>query len=262
MKDLTAKDRVGIALIAFSLLAVSATFLTLERLADRAQRMDRADRDPTVVGTSRATAILLDVSDPLSPEQAAGVDDRVRALEEFEIHRGELVSLCTVGRYVDTDVRRWFCARYPGRAANPVFETPRRIAARCDSLFSLPLERALKRALEPARSGRTALAASIRETAEFEEFVPVIPIRRLVVVSDLMENTNDLSFYRTDVRRELPPSPSWLREHRANLRGVVVEVLEVPRPGVSVAERSALRTFWREYFAACGASSVRFGELP
>lgn len=261
MKDLTLQDRLGIALIAFSFLGVLATFVTLGRLAERAQRMDHADRDPTVHGTLRSTVVLLDVTDPLSPEQAAGVAARLKQLEEFELQLGELVTLCTVGRYEDTDVRRWFHARYPGRVANPLFETPRRVAARCDSLFSGPLARALTAAFGPARSNRSAVTAAIQEIAQFDAFGRGIPFRRLILVSDLMENADDLSFYRTPLRSQAAPASAWLEDHRADLRGAAIEVLEVSRPGISVSERAALRGFWRQYFTACGASTVQFGPL-
>ena len=261
MRDLSSQDRLGIALVAVAVLGVLATFVTLGQLADRAQRLDRADRDPTIRGTLRSTVVLLDVTDPLGSEQVTAVAKRIKALEEFELQRGELVTLCTVGRYEDTDVRRWFCTRYPGRAANPVFETPRRVAARCDSLFSRPLMKALTATFAPARSDRSAVTAAIQEVAEFEEFGRGIPFRRLILVSDLMENTGSLSFYRTPLNSGTGPASAWLEEHRAALRGASVEVLEVSRAGISVSERAALRAFWRQYFTACGATTVRFGPL-
>jgi hypothetical protein len=223
--------------------------------------MDHADRDPAIRGTLRSTVVLLDVTDPLSPEEVVQVAARLKALEEFELDRGELVTLYTIGRYQDTDVRRWFCARYPGRVANPLFQTPRRVAARCDSLFSRPLATALTAAFGPAPSNRSPVSAAIQEVAEFEEFGREIPFRRLILVSDLMENTGSFSFYRAPLEQGTAPTAAWQRDHRAHLRGCLIEVLEVSRTGVSVSGRSTLRGFWRQYFTACGASAVRFGPL-
>jgi hypothetical protein len=251
----------GFALIVFVVLTGIATFVLHGRLEERSRRMDRADRDPTISGTARSTMILLDVTDPLRLDQETALGSRLQTLEEFELQRGELVGLWTVGKYEDADVRRWLCVRYPGREVNPLFETRRRLAARWDSLFSKPLRRALTAALQPARSNQSAVTASIKELCELEEFSPAISFRRLILVSDLLENTSEFSFYRAEFKPGKVLPPGWLRDHRADLRGAVVEVLEVPRPGVSVSERSALREFWRQYFTACGVSSIRFGRL-
>jgi hypothetical protein len=254
-------DRLGIVLTAVALLGILVTLATIGALERRRVERDRADRAPASVGFLRSTLILLDLTDPLGPDDAQGLRVRLRNLVEFELAQGEVVSLYSVGQYVDSDVRRWFCRRYPGRDANALVETPRRIAARCDSLFTRPLDRELSAATASARSDRSDLAGSIREVTELQEFRPGIPHRRLILASDLLQNTPQLSFYRTPPpTSELPAA--WLREHRADLRGVVVEVLQIPRAGVPAAERSALRTFWRQYFKECGASSVRFGRLP
>jgi hypothetical protein len=261
MKRLQNQDCLGIILFALVVIALGTTFLLQARLGERHQRLDREDRDPTVAGTTRSTLILLDVTDSLNLAQAEAVRERIRMLQEFELRHGELVSVCSVGQYADGDVYSWFRSRYPGQEVNPLIETPRRIAARRDSLFSIPLQRALGGALQPATADRTALSAAIREGAELEEFGPWIPIRRLVLASDLLENASDFSLYRVPLDSSLKPPPGWLREHRANLRGVEVEVLEIPRPRLSASARSALRAFWRDYFAACGTSSVRFRRL-
>ena len=54
--------------------------------------------------------------------------------------------------------------------------------------------------------------------------------------------------------------PGWLRQHRADLRGVEVEVLEIARQGLSASERSSLRVFWQHYFGACGARFEYIGN--
>lgn len=261
MKRSEHQDRLGMAILALVLVALAGSLAVQAALSERNRRIEREDRDPTLTG-ARSTLVLLDVTDSLSSAQVDAVRERLGELEEFELRRGELLSLCSIGRYADGDVRSWFQARFPGREVNPVIETPSRRGAWVDSIFSRPLREALDQALRPSTADQTGLAASIHEATELEGFGPEVPFRRLLLTTDLMENAPGFSLYRAPLNSALKAPPGWLREHLANLRGVDVEVLEIPRLSLSASERSALRAFWREYFTACGASSVRFKRLP
>lgn len=261
MKAVGKHDRVGIILLVLAILMGLASFLGLASLQNRARQRDAADRNPLVTGTLRSTAIVLDVTDALTVDQAMALGERMRAVEEFELHRGELVSLWTVGG-PEGELRRWFCGRFPGRSANSFSENPRHVVERCESLFSYPFSRALAAAITPARAARSPIAACIAEIGEIDVFSSTIRYRRLILISDLLENTSHLSFYREGTRSLVASTEHWIRENRADLDGVDVEVLGIVRPGVSVSDRAALRKHWRRYFAASGASGVRFGGLP
>ncbi|HSQ60390.1 MAG TPA: hypothetical protein VLT84_08155 [Acidobacteriota bacterium] len=261
MKRLGTQDRVGIALLAFVFLALVGMLALQESLRDRNRRIERADVDPTLPST-RSTLLLLDVTDPLSAVQAEAVRRRLGEMEAFEFQRGELVTLCSIGQYPDGDARSWFRARVPDRSVNALVETASRRAARVDSIFSRPLREALDQALQPSTAERTGLCAAIKEAADLEGFGPTVPSRRLVLVSDLLENAPGFSLYRVPLDSTLQALPGWLRRHAANLQGVEVEVLEVPRPNLDASERSALRAFWKAFFERSGARAVRFRRLP
>lgn len=261
MKAVGKHDRLGIILLILAVLTGLAGFLVLASLQDRARHRDEADRNPLVPGTLRSTAIVLDVTDTLTVDQARALGERMRAVEEFELQRGELVSLWTVGG-PEGELRRWFCGRFPGRSANSFTENPRHVVERCDSLFSYPFSRAFAAAITPARAARSPIAACIAEIGEIDVFSSTIRHRRLILISDLLENTRHLSLYRDGTRSLITSTEHWIRENRADLDGVDVEVLGIVRPGVSVSDRAALRRLWRRYFAASGAAGVRFGGLP
>ncbi len=256
------QDRLGKVLLGSVALALVASLLVQAKLGERQRRIERADSDPALTTVVRSTLVVLDVTDALDPGQADAVRGRLGELEQFELERGELLGLCSIGRYADGDVHLWFRARVPDRTVNALIETPGRRAARVDSSFFSPLRAALDQALRPSTARRTGLAAAIREATELDGFGPGIPFRRLLLVSDLMENAPGFSLYVIPLDSTLTAPPWWLRAHRAALRGVVVEVLEVPRASLTASERSALRAFWKAYFATSGARSVHFRTLP
>jgi hypothetical protein len=103
--------------------------------------------------------------------------------------------------------------------------------------------------------------SAIHELSEQDEFAGRVAARRLVVVSDLFENSAATSFYRQrpdfNAVRALPTFATL----RANLQGASVQVLYITRPGDSQIVGVHVREFWREYFHLCGAGSVAFQRL-
>jgi hypothetical protein len=255
------QDRLGTVLFALVSLALVASLVVQAKLRERYQRIDREDRDPSLTNTC-STLVLLDVTDSLGDAQAEAVRVRLGELEEFELQFGEFVGLCSIGQYPDGDVRSWFLRRFPGRELNPLIETPSRRNAQVDSIFTRPFRAALEQALRPSTAELTGLAAAIQEAAELEGFGPEVPRRRFLLISDLLENEAGFSMYRVPLDSTLRMRPLWFHAHQADLRGAEIEVLEIPRPGLSASERSALRSFWTTYFDSCGAASVRFRRLP
>jgi hypothetical protein len=261
MNQTSHQDRIGAVLIGAVVLCLAGTFLVEAHLAERHRQMEREDLDLTPTDNARSTLVIVDVTDTIGVAPAKGLVRYLEDLERFQLRRGELVSIYSAGAFIDGDVRCTFHGRFPGRDANALFETATRKSAHCDSLFSRPSRTGLEQALKPAPADQTNLAESIREAAEVEEFASGIPFRRLVIASDLLQNTRALSLYKIPLTPGLKPPPTWLRQNRANLRGVVVEVLEIARGKLRAPDRSALRSFWRAYFKASGASAVSFRML-
>ena len=261
MTRFTRQDYLGIGLLSFVVVALAASFAVQTAVSERDRRLERQDLDPTLP-IARSTVVLVDVTDSLRVVQVEAVRQRLSEMVAFEFQRGELVTVCSVGRYDDGDMRSWYRARVPDSHVNPMVQTASRRTARVDSIFARPLREALEQALQPSTANRTGLAASIRESAELEGFDRTARVRHLLVASDLLENGPELSMYRVPLDSTLTVPPGWLRKNKADLQGVEVEVLEIPRPRISASERSAIRRFWTTYFDSCGAGSVRFRRLP
>jgi|SRR5882672_2815287 len=255
------KDRIGIVLIAVALALIALTATIAENLEGRAQKRAADDVGTTGVPGSRQWVVLIDVTDPLPGDQVQSLDKRFLRLDRSELRRGEYLSVWSLGNYPEGELRRCFSGRYPGRDANILFENPRFIEARCDSLFSSPLARAVIDVLASRPSPRTELLDAFRELTELAQLGGTSSPARLLLISDLAENTPELSLYGGAVVSDTVWSTSPLRDRLVDLRGVAVEVLEIPRPSDTFRLRAVRRRFWRGYFLACGASAVRFVRL-
>ena len=259
MNTLSGSDRTGIQLFSVCALVLVTGVVGASLVEYAAPKIDSASLRAIGQPTSGCVSIVLDVTDPLPPGQQQSLDEQVRGLEVEDLRPNELVTVWRLGRGEDGP-ERLFARYYPGRRVNPIWGNPARVAARCDSLFWKPMLEQLH-ALPAGSADHSPILESVREIAEQPEFADPTKPRRLLIVSDLFENTDILSFYKNVPAFEgFESSPAFGRA-RANLGGVVVEVLYLARPGESAATADQLREFWRSYFSACGAGPVRFEKL-
>lgn len=231
---MSAKDRLGVVLIAVSLVA-AVTLLGLRV---------RSEGDAVVQKSGdHACGILLDVTDPMSPGQRDALQNRLRQLVRERLVRGDEFTLWVMGTHPEGRLRRVFHQIFPGRGGNPWTTNPDQIAARCDSLFERPLLHAIDEETIVGESPISPIRASIEEIAA-ELRSAGTNSRRLIVVSDLIEW----------------PEPSGLGIPGA-LDETSVEVWLLTRPRDEGLQDGAQREFWRAYFTACGAASVTLSRL-
>mgnify|MGYP001158983358 FL=1 len=86
--------------------------------------------------------------------------------------------------------------------------------------------------------------------------------RRIVIVSDMLQNSDVVSFYRGQEWADLQASRDFARLGR-NLHGVDVEILRLPRDEPAIRDPGAVEHFWVRYFDYQGAdvSARTIGDL-
>jgi hypothetical protein len=201
-------------------------------------------------------AILLDMTDPLGATQSLNLRS---ALERMVVEspRGTLVAL---GRVSD-DPGEWgaayaLCRPMTGAEGGEWTRNPTELDRRFQAGFLAPFEAELGGMLEaeeakasPIMEGLQALLAGTRAAG-----VEVAGPRRIVIVSDLLQHSEAVSFYRGDDWESFRGSPAFGRLAR-NLGGAVVRVLRIPRAGARV-DAGAVDDFWVRYLDAQGAGRV------
>jgi hypothetical protein len=112
--------------------------------------------------------------------------------------------------------------------------------------------KALDSAVRRAAGGKGApvspIAASLRAAAADPDFTAPGLTRRLVLISDLLENdANGYSVYR----QTAPAAPAG-----AALDGASVRVITLDRPDDAARQDAAKTAFWIPFFTASGAKDV------
>ncbi len=204
--------------------------------------------------------VVIDKTDLYSPEQAARIEalvlenrDRLQISERmtlFELDaRGELVntndfSLCNPGR---------------GDQINPLYRNPQRVEARYQALFEGPLQAALSDLVEPKESPSSPIIESLARLAVTENFDPETPGRRIVLVSDMLQNSQLFTVYgrnRGALESRLPDprdvAAAIEDEVGEALAGVTIEVYLIPRRTWERDQETVIRAYWSEVFRQLG----------
>ncbi len=249
----------------FWLVASSLFFLVLVAGSAGWRASHTRPPDPVTLRVANQTeagevAILLDVTDPLSPAQEEEVGEWLHELEMTGLKPQQHVTLWVLGAAEAGGLQRRFARFYPGRESDPILHNPALSAAACESLFSEPLRRAIAAAAVAPPCSRSEILEAIRELSEQPEARTLLP-KRLVVISDLEQNSGRVSFYSAVPDFHTFHRLSRFREVQADLRNVSVEVLYLARGTTTLSRGASLAEFWRAFFNACGARTIEIRRV-
>ena len=196
------------------------------------------------------TVVLVDQTDALTPRQI----DYARSLILLEYQRLPVGGRLTV-RPIDADpdsTARDFsrCRVRRGEEVSGVATNPDLIEAE----FRRSVGDALNTYLEDLETQATAEASPIAETvetvAESRDFGPNVEERRLVLLSDMAQNSEQLDQYATP--GDYPLEAARARLPR-NFGDVDVRVHYLRRTSLARLQGPAHERFWRGWFTAAGA---------
>ena len=149
------------------------------------------------------------------------------------------------------------CKPNDGSDANWLYENKTLLRRVFDKRFAQPLTALVDGLREPAQAPASPILETIRAVSLLPSFREASGRRKLIVVSDLLENTARYSHYTTtpdyqDFRRS-PYGASLLPP----LRGVEVELVYLPNQRAQRRQGTAHLAFWQSYFTQAGARAVQ-----
>lgn len=209
------------------------------------------------------TAVVIDKTDLYTAEQAyriqslvLGARDRLDVGEKLSLYeldaRGELVNtnrfaLCNPGR---------------GDQINPLYRNPQRVEARYQARFEAPLQDALADLVEPKESPASPIIEALARLATEDGFDRDTPGRTVVLVSDMLQNSQAFSVYgrwQGDLAARLPApyrvADAVRAEYGDALAGVTIEIYVIPRPGWEADQQTLLPAYWDEIFRQLGVAT-------
>jgi hypothetical protein len=251
----------GIIMIAVSLIAILGLLTTFLVLSYSQSGVNAATFCPED-GPTSITVVLIDATDPLGPSQAQALENRIASIQEG-IERGGALELYLVAPIERAPLEPLLKLCNPGRPeeASKWAENPRIVEQRWREGFTAPIQEAVRRAQEAEEAATSPILASLQSVALTAFGGPGRNDRpkRLLLISDLLENTSAFSLYQSppDAARFL--ADPRLRSLRPPLEGVEVQLRIVDRG--HPRQTPELGRFWEELIAAGGGEVTIRGPL-
>ncbi len=204
--------------------------------------------------------VVIDKTDLYSREQANSIGNVILD-ERDQLAVGERMSLYELnesGQLRNTN-RFSLCNPGAGEQVNPLYRNPSRVQARYEALFADPLDRALADLILPKNAPSSPIIEALARLTQDPAFDRTAPYRRIVLVSDMLQNSDIFTVYgrgRGNLQQRVPGAntvANAIREtYGDNLRGVDLEIRLIPRDGWEAEQRGALRRYWDDVFSALG----------
>lgn len=203
-------------------------------------------------GADHVTVVLLDLTDPLSATQAS----RLSTILDEQIEASSDDTMMSFG-IVSDDEAEWGarfarCKPPTGAEANELYENPRLIAQRYREEFEDPLQETLSQMIRTSKADRSPIMEALQALiADTPDFTSTSGQRKIVIVSDMLQNSAALSAYRSEGWDHFETTGGSRRLAR-NLQGVDIQIIRIPRQtNPNLNELS--EDFWVRYFDRQGS---------
>lgn len=215
-------------------------------------------------GALNVTAVLLDLTDPLSTTQQA----RLKTIMANEIAASSIDTMIALG-VVSENSDNWGakfakCKPASGEDANGLYENPVIIAERYAREFTDPIRHTLDSMLSGEPESQSPIMEALQSlVSETPDFTKARGQRKIVIVSDMLQHSDNLSFYRGQGWDYFAQQDGEQRL-AVNFSNVTVEILRIPRSGGNTPSAEITEGFWTRYFDRQGSRppSVSFlGDL-
>jgi hypothetical protein len=249
-------DRTALGLIALLVVGVGAAIGFVVWLTGGPSPYDGVDPSTycRINGPRSVTVVLIDATDTLTPQQNERLLVELKKLRDT-LPRFDRIVLAAIDSSEAAGARTLVEACNPGTVEDDFREARRLVEKAYSELFDAPFQTALASVLAGASADHSPIIEAI-EQITVQAFGPLpdsAPVRkRLIVVSDMLQNTTALSFYKS-----VPEFPGFkgsdqFRLHRPALGNVEIVVWEINRPSGTGISRQKIVEFWQQYFAAQG----------
>ncbi|MEO0982593.1 MAG: hypothetical protein AAFX03_08065 [Pseudomonadota bacterium] len=208
------------------------------------------------------TAVILDKTDEYTERESGLISAVVRRARD-RLAVGERITIFELDAAGQFDPRGEFSLCNPGRGnqVNPLFRNPKLIEERYEDLFEAPMDAILEDLITPKEAPASPIMEALARLAQTEAFSPGAPSRQVVIVSDMLQNSDIFTAYGG--RGRLPESIGDPRDTADEivdrfgdgLRGVELEIRLIPRAGYADLQRGPLREYWDALFRELGVTA-------
>lgn len=199
------------------------------------------------------TVVLVDKTDPLTKSQQTALVALFGQIKN-KLIEGEMLSIFVI----DGDEMEFpmpvFSKCAPRKTGNIFVDTPSFLERQFNKSFGAPLNQITSRLIVGVTAPASPIIEMLEGLSREKEFGPSVSQRRLIIYSDMLQNSPLYTHYRQDVSMEGFLGPLGAKDRLANLAGVAVEVTYLDRPEHRQYQNRNHRVFWQRYFKAANAS--------
>lgn len=257
----TGKYVAGVGLLALSMAAFGVLVAVPSFLPEKVA-LDPRTLCPTARLVADRTIVLVDRTDRFTDAQLARLRRTiVRVRTKLPAHARLSIHLLTADPATAATPVFDLCDPGDGATVDPLTGNPRRAQERYESEFGAPLDHVLASLATPQDAPRSPIIEAITQLGWATDFDPSTPNRRLVVVSNLLQNTPNGSHYRRlpNVEQVLS-SPTGRRLLAAGLKGVRVELVYLRNPEAVLHQGPSHLAFWLNLLRSTGAEVTVAGD--
>lgn len=207
------------------------------------------------------TVIVIDHTDSINPIQKASLERRLWDVASAVEKNGSI-------RFYSVDSKDNEILRAEFELCNPGSEKDvsdwdgnKRLARkRYEKIFSDIVQKKMDGILSADTASRSPIMRSV-QAAVVNSFIGnenQAVKKRLFLVSDLLEHSNEFSLYSDTPDFETFRKGSYWPSIKADMRNVDVTIFWLNRKGSEKFQKPQLKTFWQLYFIEQGASEVKF----
>lgn len=243
--------------------ALMAGLFLVQRRTEEQMAIDPETLCPAT-GPRAMVAILVDVTDPLAPAQAMKLREYVRR----EVDRAETGTEFSLGMVSDDAGKLGaevaLCKPHSGADVSQLNQNVRLVEQRYEDRFLTPLNGLFERMMAASNAKQSPIMEAVQALiGDTPGFVTFDGPKRVILVSDLLQHSEAMSFYRGQDWQGFIASPAAQRLSQS-LGGAEIELYLIPRPSGFKGDAAAVEDFWIRYFDHQGARLPvvhRLGDL-
>ncbi len=201
-------------------------------------------------GPAAVTAVLVDRSDPLGPQQAQRVHQLLeQVIAEAPVGGKVALYLAEADAFLALSPVLALCN--PGREANPIYQNPKRMRERYEKEFKSRFDAVRESLLQSSPRKTSPIMESIKAVCidAFGAIPRGVPLR-LVVISDFLQHSAVTSHYRERKFESFLNDPR-LASVMVDCKGAEVDMiylLRITKDGRPTIQNRAHQRFWELYF--------------
>jgi hypothetical protein len=203
--------------------------------------------------TYPSTLLIIDRTDPMTPSQKLYLMGYVAELKRSFI-LFEKVAIYPIDRTSGGSPMPLFERCNPGspEEANVLFENPAQITEKFETDFSRPFSLTIEQSVAQATAEISPIIETIQAVMSNHALDDRIKSKRLILVSDMLQNVPDYSHYRQGWSYNTFSRSAYAQRARCDLLGVRVTIVYLWRPSLSPEQVDAHLLFWEKFIQEQG----------